>query len=580
MDDKLVHIDTVFKQKLQNHTDKQGMHQAWQRMELMLDEDKKRRGAAWLLPLAALLLCAVSASIAYVATTHYDKRHASVAATAAPHPAAASPEHTLDYSTLPPANAKSTDLQKSPSPKVDKPLLSKGQMAKMGKIAKTNMNTHREEADKMPRQAQINTAAPMNRIGISANGLAILPIGDTAMPLLASTDKALPMPQKKKQEAELAAVAQKGNLGLLEDGRIVKAKRTPVKRIEVIVRNSKGKPGKKSVSIEDTLCVSNQVLVHYIPVSKEEIAALQQMNVYLAAGSTTNPGQAFVPLIAKARQEELVASLTKTRTGKRQKTTANTAGAAAVSSAENSFGAAINTILTQNRKFYASLLLAGSTNPAQPEQFGFHLGANLHYLISKKWSLGVGIGYSQHSANYEFIDAQNTYSVQDPIPTAGGYLFNYSISSEANTYKFDRAGMIEVPLFATYTYKKWRLSAGPNFYFSMPVTASSQHLASSKTLQRIQPSNQFDLANSVLQMKPSDMQGRAGFGAMLDVSYNLGDRIGINARYSQMLKSNATTNVSTQISNQLLMQPRAELGIQFYFGREKRIIYLMDRGNR
>lgn len=602
-----MHIDELVQSRLANASDNEGIHQAWDKMQAMLDKDKERPAGAlwkssWLLP--ALLVTIISgAGIGYWQLSSHDENPTlAFNNTASPqinNPNTASTTVTEDINdkdrkdeaaAMPntvaankPVNTQkgvhsngknfnnrtSNKSQKNNTTPTDK---NKFQPVNTSSFVK-NKNTNPADAD-ITIEKHTGT-----RIAISNDGRATLISDNPNVNAGLNTASATQTPKStrynareiKQAQNRMIAEAEAGNLFIdPANDNLISKRATVNQKTFTVIEKSKTANG-KTVTYTETIDHGYQPIVKYIPLEPIEVAALQQgLHVYVA-DMTAMMQPIAIATYSDAPSNDVVVSSSKNITGKGSKI--------GKSGGTDALLKDLNQFFEIRKKFYTNVFGGFNTSAANAFPFGFQVGVGLHYWIGGNWSVGTEGGYVFRPMNHTFIDEAATYTqIGAGVPVPGGTRFNYKEQKVANHYNFSYVQAFEIPLLFTYHKEQWSMYAGPSLSLGMPMRYQKTELASSEDKVIIQNSiaEFLDMPSTQLRSTPDDFKTNLGLGAVLGVNYHFNSNFAISFRYSQVLKDNALTNVGQELSSKMFRSPSFRLGILYKIGKDKNVQFLMD----
>lgn len=594
MDKNFVHIDELFRQGLSEGAEPE-QSGAWLKMQDLLDKDMPvsstiRGRSPYRRYFSILLLLMLLGGGAYMLNRQY--QHSDMVADAsAPNQLSANnnfnqqPDHTA-------GNAIAAAIP------IAENSMKANQSASYQKIAdnQKHNNTNVNIADKAKStQQQISSIHQNsnNLAGIESPENAKEKINEeqTANPQIANAIAAANNANSKIKEAarnksdfdlknlkiakdEILKTAKDGNLYASKEGNLLKETSDSINQITIKERVSftsvskNGRRSAKPVFTSDTINRQRIPVKTLIPLRPIEMAAISGFEIkpnlniaMLDQSAMYASGERAVSLVTLSKYEVSSKKSTPEKINNMIGQTKNS----------------MTNLFDGSRNFYTSLLLGGNYAVSNPSAWGLQIGAGFFYVLSERLTLGAEAKYvNRNYNNYSFIDKFNTYANISSTISGGNYVFNYDEQSHTTLYRIKNLGSLELPVYLNYSFGRFSVFGGANmaYAFSMHPVVSNQLNVSTQTYTA--PSTEFKYDNEPSRVFNSDFKSRFGIGYIFGAQYDFSRKLSLDFRMTQLLWDNAATDVSKQISRDVFRTPSVQLGLNFYFGRRDKVIYMMD----
>lgn len=591
MDNKKIHIDDYFEQRFRNESNAENIHQAWDKMEQLLDQNKGKRrflfwgSLNWLIPFVLLTLGGAAGVGFWWNNKNSNKEIEKFAGNAAQPNASAltqqnntitpTADETVKEKTVDAKNAETKTQPKvqqeplvaqQPTVKSKKSVPSKPQSPKSGNENKSKTLAKNDVPVNKPKGLN-NTQQKL--IHVNNEGLATTQLKEkkkTSKSDIASNKK------QEKTAQDLKQVADK-NLLVVDKKDNNKIKKLVVKEKDMLVLNEgikKDELTQKQEYYYDTVGYKKIQSFKMIPLTLEEIKALQGLTLVQTESKTAYDLIEIKSFLPSATQESsLLASNEKSKPIASSKKESNTA-------MNYSFLNDVNQFFETKSNYYTNVFGGFNVTPKALLPFGFHAGAGIHFWMRDKWTLGAELSYAYKVLNNEIVDeAVKNTPTGSPTPVTGGYLYNYKRETTQNTYSFKYLNTFELPILVGYHTEKWSVFAGPSLHYATKMRyKKTSTITTIDTVVKLN-SEDFTLVNTNLKSINDDFKARLGLGYNVGVQYNVTDRLGLSFRVSQVLMDNASTEMGTIFSNQMVKIPSLSIGVKYKLNNDKKIKYIM-----
>ncbi len=591
MDNKKIHIDDYFEQRFRNESNAENIHQAWDKMEQLLDQDKGKRrflfwgSLNWLIPFVLLTLGGAAGVGFWWNNKNNNKEIEKLAGnTAQPNTTiSAQQNNTITPSADVSVKEESVAMKQAeikPQPNVQQePLVAQQPKVKSKKHTTSNPQSPKNRNENKSKtlakkDVSVNKLPNLNTtdqklIHVNNEGLATTHLKEKNKP---SQSDIASIKKQEKTVQNLKQVAEKNHL-VVDKKDNNKIKKIVVKEKDMLVLNEgikKDELTQKDAYYYDTVGYKKIQSFKMIPLSLEEIKALQGLTLVQTESKTAYDLIEIKSLLPSAKQESsLLASNAESKSFTSNKKGSNTA-------MDYSFFNDVNQFFETKSNYYTNVFGGFNVTPKALLPFGFHAGAGIHFWMRDKWTLGAELAYAYKVLNNEIVDeAVKNTPTGSPIPVTGGYLYNYKRETTQNTYSFKYLNTFELPILVGYHTEKWSVFAGPSLHYATKMRyKKASTITTIDTVVKLN-SEDFTLANTSLKSVNDDFKARLGLGYNVGVQYNVTDRLGLSFRVSQVLLDNASTEMGTIFSNQMVKIPSLSIGVKYKLNNDKKIKYIM-----
>lgn len=591
MDNKKIHIDDYFKQRFHNESNAENIHQAWDKMEQLLDQNKGKRrflfwgSLNWLIPFVLLTLGGAAGVGFWWNNKNSNKEIEKFASnTTKPNVTAVAQQNNIISPTAD-ASAQEEKLAQQPSEIKPQPQeQQKNLVAQQPKDKSRKSISSKPQSPKSKNENRPNTLAnnnvpenTPNRLNTTQKKLILVNdegLATTHLKEKSKTSKSdiASLKRQEKTAQDLKQVSEKKHL-VVDKKDNNKIKKIVVKENDMLVLNEgirKDEMTQRKEYYYDTAGYKKIQTFKMIPLSIEEIKALQGLTLVQTESKAAYDLieiKSFLP--TDTEETTLLASNTKSKSLASNKKESNAA-------MHYSFFKDVNQFFETKSNYYTNVFGGFNVTPKALLPFGFHAGAGIHFWMRDKWTLGAELSYAYKVLNNEIIDeAVKNTPTGSPTPVTGGYLYNYKRETTQNIYSFKYLNTFELPILVGYHSEKWSVFAGPSFHYASKMRYKKTSTTTTIDTVVKLSSEDFTLANSQLKSVNDDFKARLGLGYNLGIQYNVTDRLGLSCRVSQVLMDNTSTEMGAIFSNQMVKIPSLSIGVKYKLNNDKKIKYIM-----
>lgn len=591
-DKQKIQIDELFRERFRDESDWENFDSSWSKMEALLDREQNKRraiiwrGLNWLVP--ALLLSLTGAGIGYwiyqtpgeelgnnqslaIAETQQQNSKSELNAISQPNSSTNSkvekevnddPSTTHQHTSINVADVthtagalleKSTQTNPSPAKTKRQPRTTTGQ------------NTTQHNTSQNTSVADNNSSIP-DGIPVIINDKGKVEKAPKKANLLTQSNGTI----HTLTPGDIHTAALEGNL--VVDRKTGEVKKQNLKKVrgvvmrEQVVKNDQ--TNTRSVVV-DTVGYSVVEKLEYIPLSQEEIKALQKLALVQTPG---NEKYDFIQLLDMNKENtELMVSADK-----------NTIHLASKSGKDKERIASsilrdVNNYFEIKNPFVFTVFGGFNSSASRILPLGLQASLGAHYLIGTHWTIGAEFGYAFRPFTYSFTDQAAVYTLHGAgTPVSNGVRYDYREESTSKTYAINTLNTFNLPVLLSYDNGKFGVFGGPSLFWSSKIryVLHSNYEASDKSIV-LPESESFNMQNSSLKATSQDFEGRFGYGFMVGARYALTDRLGLTFRYSQVLSDNAKGEVGQIISKETFHLPSFRLGLTYRLNKDKKVKYMM-----
>lgn len=597
MGNRNVHIDELFQQRFENESDREHIHQSWKKMELLLDGEKGRRrivfwkGLNWLIP-GFLISLIATIGVGY----WWNKNHVANDAPITSQGRTSSSDNAENMISMLPDGQDRQPVKGRDAEGISRKTQENEASHIMG-LRKDQTSQSYTTAQHLNPKLPVQTGAAPKQKSRSSAPITNEQSGSdkkaSGHPIVIDdkgqvyTGSATQIGAKMMDDHQIKSAEEREIIQQLEeaienkvlvvdkkDKTIKKVKTVQVKGLEINQKMIQDNTAQnKMLVLHDTVGFKEVSKIHYIPLSMQEIRALQGLAL------TQDPIEGRYDLVKIERfyngsdQDPQLLSV------------ANTSGNSKILQSEDAKKSSIlkdvNNFFEIRKKFYTTVFggLNVSANTFFP--IGFQAGVGLHYWMGSRWSVGAELGYSYRPMEYTFTDESVINTQNGPgIPVSDGMMYNYNEEKNSNVYNFKYLNTVELPLLFTYHGDQWSFFGGPSLNFASKLRYQKlSSFSSSDKMIVLKDAESFGdvMKNTGLQSQSDDFNPTIGIGLNLGARYALTDRIGLTATYSQVLYDNAKTNIGQQFSKEMLRVPSFRIGITYRLNNDKKVKYMMGK---
>lgn len=612
MDSKFVHIDKLFKEGLSGGEEpEQGG--AWSRMQELLDKDMPRgttplarrsfKNRYWMPALLLLLVTGAGGAYYYYEnsgteahannssgssvshnTTANSTNNTSSLATAKGNASAIGYEQVSGDKNIGASGNSSVQNLTSESRPVSNPNggNSGGNIASISAANNSNDSyaKNTEDSRAAGRKGSFNNSNGSARNNVGMHAIAGNSVEQAVQSNLSMLAAATPIAERfsgsdiAATQKELSAMANSGNLVVVNDDKLVKKSEQEITKMMITERpvydKDAGRLGRPVKFIPDTTSISRKKEIFYQDLTPLEVAAVSKMIVkvdvtdILPMSSSVRYalGERGVKLVAL---EQFKVKSKKTTPEKINEVISNTTNGVAA-------------MFDGTRPWYAALMIGGNGAFVQPNNYGMQFGIAGFYNLSERMTLGAELKFfNRHFSNYSIQDNAVKYIAGTPTVSGSEFIYNYVMESNNRTHKVQNVSSLEMPILLSYNFGRMSLFGGANvaYMFNInPVVAtdisSSSNSVTTSTMK-------FPYESTSSQLQSTDFKSRMGLGYVFGMNYDLSRNISLDARMTHNVWDNAQTDMSRQISKSVFRQPSLQIGLNFFFGRRDKVMYILER---
>lgn len=375
-------------------------------------------------------------------------------------------------------------------------------------------------------------------------------------------------------QKELTAMANSGDLVVVNDDKLMKKSEQEITKMMITERpvydKDKGRLGRPVKFVPDTTSISSKKEVFYKDLSPLEVAAVSKMMVkinvtdILPMSSSVRyaMGERGVKLMAL---EQFKVKSKKTTPEKINEVISNTTNGVAA-------------MFDGTRPWYAALMIGGNGAFGQPNNYGMQFGIAGFYNLSERMTLGAELKFfNRHFNNYSIQDKSVKYSAGTPVVSGSQFIYNYVMESNIRNHKVQNVSSLEMPILLSYNFGRMSLFGGANIAYMFNINPVVSTNIASETGSIETTTMKFPYTNTSAQLQSTDFKARLGLGYVFGMNYDLSRNISLDARMTHNIWDNANTDMSRQISKSVFRQPSLQIGLNFFFGRRDKVMYILQQ---
>lgn len=615
MDSKFVHIDKLFKEGLSGGEEKE-QGGAWSRMQELLDKDMPRgttplarksfKNRYWMPALLLLLVTGAGGSYYYYETSNDGAVANNTAAkntvniqpnsngnntpSTALGNAGAGDEESKNVTGTNAANSNANTTKQGSSQANNSAALNTGAVAatqanSLTANAGRDNNGYAKNADDSRAAGRKGSFANSNgslrnNSATNINAIAGNSVEQAVQNNLSMLAAASPVAERfsaadiAATQKELAAMANSGDLVVVNDDKLMKKSEQEITKMMITERpvydKDKGRLGRPVKFVPDTTSISRKKEVFYKDLSPLEVAAVSKMMVkidltdILPMSSSVRyaMGERGVKLMAL---EQFRVRSKKTTPEKINEVISNTTNGVAA-------------MFDGTRPWYAALMIGGNGAFGQPNNYGMQFGIAGFYNLSERMTLGAELKFfNRHFNNYSIQDKSVKYSAGTPVVSGSQFIYNYVMESNTRNHKVQNVSSLEMPILLSYNFGRMSLFGGANvaYMFSINPVVSTSIASEAGSVETT--TMKFPYTNTSAQLQSTDFKARLGLGYVFGMNYDLSRNISLDARMTHNIWDNANTDMSRQISKSVFRQPSLQIGLNFFFGRRDKVMYILQQ---
>lgn len=339
-------------------------------------------------------------------------------------------------------------------------------------------------------------------------------------------------------------------------------------QVEMTAKETRGKDGKLLPTEMDTIAIAKVERTHYIPLSRLELVALQE--IVLASKPNLTYNTVSSPIL-KAEYVDMV-PLSEYKVATKQ---ANVNGLSKLSALLSN---SIAGYFDGTKNYYAGLLLGGNVAMGNPHQFGMQFGIAGMYQLNERLSIGAEVRYAnQYFSNYNIVDNAIVFdNVSGSFNSINNnWDFKGNKHEYAAAYKINSLHTLQLPVILSYYLGRASIYGGANLTYALPVKYSYTNTITSTLVEGTSNSQQKSpFTGSAFEIDAQkEFNARFGLGYVAGVNYDLSRKVSFDARVTQMLWNNNKSN--TQTVQNLFQVPTLQVSLGYYFGRKEKLVYMM-----
>jgi len=578
MDKNKIHIDDWIRDSLSHEVDNEGIHQSWNKMSAMLDDnDRKGRGAFWY-GKGGIILFLSLAIMGTVAGFTFLGGHADNSTQIASN----KPSHSTA-----PITSQTQSSQPQSSTQVQQPtsstVISSPTPVVSGRVDAQSMASTSNPQQKSRKSTSSNSVQTQSHQGLAHN----TPHSNTQEQTTwtdpnTNTDKSTPVILVSNSN-DIHKYKDKTNIDSLKsvllqevkDKKIVysdknntvnRIKETPVKEIHQIVEYPHIK-NNDNTPVTTTTAVHTYTKVDLIPLTQLEELILSAFTLNIIENVASEAEYNYLEVVEK----DMVATSYKINA---------TAGNNKNKEQSISLLKDINNFFNVRKNFYTTAIMGFNTTPNNWLPLGFQAGLGFHYYISDRFTIGVEGLYNFRNSNFEISDVQNTYTVLGLGSSGGSTYFNYEDHSIDREYKVKYLQSFQFPIMFNYHTPKMTLGMGPVIGFSSPIKYHKfdKENVVERTLVA-DTSETFPLSSSSFRYAESNFGKNMLLGFNASVNLQINPQASLNLRYNQFFWDNGKNNNVHNIMSKTFKQPEIRIGLQYKLSKSKRVQYMMPTGS-
>jgi opacity protein-like surface antigen len=393
---------------------------------------------------------------------------------------------------------------------------------------------------------------------------------------LAASSPAVPYSKQEisATQRELMALADNGSLVVLDDNRLAKKSEQEITKLNITERpvydKDAGRVGRPVKFVPDTTSIAKTKQVIYQDLNPLEVAAISKMVVKVdltdllpMSASVRNAfGERGVKLMSL---EQFKVKSKKTTPEKINEVISNTTSGVA-------------SLFDGTRPWHAALMLGGNGAFAKPTNYGMHIGIGGFYSLSERLTLGAELKYfSRRISNYSIDDNATKYTAGSPTVSGSDFIFNYVAEHSTRTYTVQNTVSLELPIYLSYNLGRLSIFGGANIAYAFALNPVVSTNISSTNSTITTNTMKFPYENTSAQILASDFKSRLGLGYVIGANYDLNRNLSLDMRLTHNVWDNASTEMSRKISTATFKQPSLQIGLNFFFGRREKVMYILER---
>lgn len=237
----------------------------------------------------------------------------------------------------------------------------------------------------------------------------------------------------------------------------------------------------------------------------------------------------------------------------------------------------INNYFNFRKNFYSTLDMGFNSTPGNWLPLGFQFGVGAHYYIANRFTLGIEGIYSFRNTNFSIEDNKSILSVLGSGHTTTGTYFDYEDRSVDRSYNVRYLESFQFPLQLSYHTPKVSYSAGPVIAFSSKIKYNKEDKENliERRLLIADTVESFPLTSNDFTYNEKEFGRNLLIGFNAGIQYNINENVGLTFKYSQLFWDNGKSDNVHSIMKQTFKNPEIRLGLRYRIGNPKRIQYML-----